>query len=122
MSTLLCWIVGLLFSISIYLLLNRNLVRVLFGIMLIGTSINLLIFTVGRITYNSPPFIYNEDIHSLANALPQSLILTAIVIGFGIVTYALILITKSWQELGTMSSDKMLQADSRFVDEDEDLT
>src|SRR3990167_8074383 len=109
MEILLCWLVGILFTVSVYLLLNKNLVRVLFGIMLIGSSINLLIFTVGRLTYNAPPFIGNRFINSptIANALPQALILTAIVIGFGVMTFSLILITKSWQELGTMDSDCM---------------
>jgi len=95
--------------VSIYLLLNKNLVRILFGIMLIGTSINLLIFTVGRLTYNAPAFIDSKgrEILPLANALPQSLMLTAIVIGFGIVSYTLILIIKTWQEFGTMNSDKL---------------
>ena len=109
MEVLLSWVIGLLFAISVYLLLNKNLVRVLFGIMLIGTSVNLLILTVGRLTYNAPAFIYEKMLPStkLANALPQSLMLTAIVIGFGVATYALILITKTWQDLGTMNSDKM---------------
>lgn len=108
MEILLCWLVGLLFTASVYLLLNKNLIRVLFGIILIGSSINLLIFVVGRTTFNSPAFIAKK-IHSatIANALPQALILTAIVIGFGVVTYALILITRTWQELGTMDSNNM---------------
>lgn len=82
--------------------------------MLIGTSINLLILIVGRLTYNAPAFIYyhNGILQPMANALPQALVLTAIVIGFGIVTYTLILITKTWQELGTMNSDKMYQAET----------
>ena len=113
MEILLCWLVGILFVASAYLLLNRNLVRVLFGIMLIGSSINLLIFTVGRLTYNSPPFISSKFVNSptIANALPQALILTAIVIGFGVMTFALILITRTWQELNTMDSDDMKETE-----------
>ncbi|OGT29955.1 MAG: hypothetical protein A3E87_09470 [Gammaproteobacteria bacterium RIFCSPHIGHO2_12_FULL_35_23] len=109
MEILLCWLVGVLFTVSIYLLLNKNLVRVLFGIMLIGSSINLLIFAIGHLTYNAPAFINNPNSPStqFANALPQALILTAIVIGFGVMTFSLILITKAWQELNTVDEDKM---------------
>lgn len=109
MEVLLSWTIGILMSISVYLLLNKNLIRVLFGIILISTSINLLIFTAGRLTYNAPPFIHQLGTFSenSANALPQALILTSIVIGFGVATYALILITKTWQVLGTMNSDDL---------------
>lgn len=113
METLLCWLVGFLFALSVYLLLNRNLIRVLFGIMLIGGSINLLIFTVGRLTYNAPAFVMDSPSQQkIANALPQALILTAIVIGFGVMTFALILITKAWQELGSMNSDDMTSTEA----------
>ncbi len=108
MEVLLCWLVGLLFTVSVYLLLNKNLIRVLFGIILISSSINLLIFIVGRLTFNAPAFIANKVTYAaIANALPQALILTALVIGFGVATYALILITRTWQELGTMNSNRM---------------
>jgi multicomponent Na+:H+ antiporter subunit C len=121
-EVLLCWLVGLLFAVSIYLLLHQNLVRVLFGIMLIGSSINLLIFTVGRLTQGTPAFLnMHEWVPSqlLANALPQALILTAIVIGFGVVSYSLILIIKTWQELGTMNSDEMhVSEDINYDNED----
>ena len=124
MEVLLCWLVGILFAVSIYLLLHKNLVRVLFGIMMISSSINLLIFTVGRLTQSTPAFLNMRDnIPSkfFADALPQALILTAIVIGFGLVSYSLILITKTWQELGTMDSDEMHFAEDLEYDERDDV-
>lgn len=112
MEVLLCWLVGILFGISVYLLLNRNLIRVLFGIIMISTSINLLIFTVGRLTKNAPAFIKTATISTtVANALPQAMILTAIVIGFGIMALSLILITQTWQALGTMDSDQLQESE-----------
>lgn len=119
MEILLSWTVGILFAISVYLLLNKNLIRVLFGIILIGTSINLMIFTLGRLSHNQPVFLHHMGEKSLttyANALPQALILTAIVIGFGVVSYALVLITRSWQDLGTMDSDKLRE--SEYIETD----
>jgi len=118
MDVLLCWLIGIFFAVSVYLLLNKNLVRVLFGIMLIGTSINLLIITVGRLTFNAPPFVSDKASNTIANALPQALILTAIVIGFGVMTYALILITRAWQETGTMNADRMRAAEKLVYYED----
>lgn len=110
MEFLLCWLVGILFAISTYLLLNRNLVRVLFGITLISTAINLLIFTVGRLSRTQPAFIDSTKaavVDVFANALPQALILTAIVIGFGVFTFSLVLITRTWQQLDTIDIDQM---------------
>jgi len=121
MEVLLCWLVGILFAISVYLLLNKNLIRVLFGIILIGSSINLLIFTVGRLTKNAPAFISPAHLATpVANALPQALILTAIVIGFGIMAFSLILITRTWQALGTMDSDKMRESEPAALPSEED--
>lgn len=116
MESLLCWTLGILFAISIYLLLNRNLVRVLFGIMLISTTINLLVFVVGRLSETEPAFIPENatKVFGISNALPQALILTAIVIGFGVFTFSLILITKTWQELGTMNIDEMSVAEPKL--------
>jgi multicomponent Na+:H+ antiporter subunit C len=89
--------------------------RILFWFMLLGSSINLLIFTVGRVTFDAPAFINPGDIlgKTLANALPQALILTAIVIGFGLMTFALVLITRVWQVIGTMNSDEMNLAEQQ---------
>jgi len=119
MEVLLSWAVGILMAISVYLLLNKNLIRVLFGIILIGTAINLIIFTLGRLTHNSPAFInhlHTKTLALYANALPQALILTALVISFGIVSYVLVLVTRSWQDLGTMDSDKMRE--SEYIETD----
>ncbi|MAZ78103.1 MAG: cation:proton antiporter [Legionellaceae bacterium] len=116
MEVLLCWLVGILVAISIYLMLNRNLIRILFGIMIISTAINLLIFAVGRVTFVVPAFIEEgRDIAPkvFANAVPQALILTAIVIGFGVVTYTLILITKVWQDSDTMNIDEIRLAEPK---------
>lgn len=116
MEVLICWLVGILVAISVYLLLNRNLIRLLFGIMIIGTAINLLIFAVGRVTFAIPAFIKEGQTIApkiFANAVPQALILTAIVIGFGVATYTLILITKVWQDNETMNIDEIRLAEPK---------
>lgn len=121
MEILLCWLAGLLISISVYLLLNKNLVRVLFGVILMSTSINLILFLSGNLTHLIPAFIpegENLPPKLFANPLPQALMLTAIVIGFGVIAYGLVLITQAWQENGSMNSDNF-QENFRNLENDE---
>ena len=114
MEILLCWLVGLLFAVSTWLLLHANMMRILFGILVMSSSINLLIFTAGRLSLSGAAFIPNNQVQlsgQFSNALPQALILTAIVIGFGIFTYTLVLITKAWQDIGTIDVTEMRLAE-----------
>lgn len=102
-----CFVIGTLFTISIYLLLSPNLLRWLLGIALLSSSVNLLILIAGRMVSEVPPFIergYLKPIQQVANPLPQALILTAIVIGFGLLVFALILVRKIWQRTGNVDS------------------
>lgn len=77
---------GILLSISIYLLLENNIMRRVFGLVLLGSTINLIILICGRMDAIQPAFILASSYH-LANPLPQALILTAIVIGFGLLAF-----------------------------------
>ncbi len=69
------------FTVAVYLLLSRHIIRMLLGVALLGNAINLLIFTAGRLTKEIPPIV-SEGAETLeqvsANPLPQALILTAI--------------------------------------------
>ncbi len=92
METVLAITVGLFFSAGIYLMLSQHFVRILLGIAIFGNAVNLLIFTAGRLTRAAPPVIGTEPaLVAPANPLPQALILTAIVISFGM-TAVLVLI------------------------------
>jgi multicomponent Na+:H+ antiporter subunit C len=97
-------LVGILISAGVYLMLSRNLVRFLFGLVLVTNAANLLLFAAGRLTFARPPLVpagLEVPQGLVANALPQALILTAIVIGFGLVAFALILSARTYEELGT---------------------
>ena len=86
MEILLGSLAGLLMAASVWLMLSRNLVKFLLGLVLIGNVANLVIFTAGGLTYGAPPLIAEgatAPAAAVANPLPQALILTAIVIGFG---------------------------------------
>ena len=100
---------------SIYLILDRNLIRFIFGLILVSNAINLLIFTVGRLDSQRPPLIPDHTAAvqgPFANALPQALILTAIVIGFALLSFIFVLFYRAYQELGTVDTELMRVAEA----------
>lgn len=103
-------LVGLIFATSTYMMLSRSVIRLVLGVALLGNAVNLLIFTVGRVTRDIPPII-PENLHGeltgIANPLPQALILTAIVIGFALFSFVLVLTYRAYESLGTDNSDDM---------------
>lgn len=106
--------VGALVAASVYLMLARSVLRFLFGMVLLSNAANLLIFAAGGLTPEAPPLIEygaNAPPDGVANALPQALVLTAIVIGFGLFAFALVLIYRGYQNLGTLDSDEMRLAE-----------
>lgn len=116
MEAALALLIGLVVAVSVYLMLSGHLVRYLFGLVLLSNAANLVIFAAGRLTYGAPPLI-EDGAYALArpaaNALPQALVLTAIVIGFGLLTFALILVYRAYQALGTVEGDAMRVAEPR---------
>jgi multicomponent Na+:H+ antiporter subunit C len=107
-------LVGILMAASVYLMLSRNLVRFVFGLVLISNAANLTIFASGGMTRAAPPLIASAaevPDPGVANALPQALILTAIVISFGLLAFALVLAFRAYQELDTVDVDAMRVAE-----------
>ena len=120
MEPLLAILIGVLFGFSIYLMLRRNLIRVVIGLILLSNAVNLLIFTVGRLDRGNPPLIQpgvSVPTEPVANPLPQALVLTAIVIGFGLFAYALVLVYRTYKELGTVDIDLMRTAEPLYPGE-----
>ena len=114
METVLALTVGLVVAAGTYLMLSGHVIRFLFGLILLSNAANLAIFTAGRLTRETPPLIdegMEAPIGLAANALPQALILTAIVIGFGLLAFALVLVLRGYQVLGTVDSDAMRVAE-----------
>jgi multicomponent Na+:H+ antiporter subunit C len=99
---------------SIFLLTSTNLIRILLGVALLGNAANLTIFTAGRLTREVPPIIpegATQPLAQTANPLPQALILTAIVIAFALFAFILVLVYRSYQELGSENVDRMREAE-----------
>lgn len=122
METVLAFLCGIMAAASIYLMLSGNILRFIFGLVIATNAVNLLIFVAGRLSSHRPPLI--PDTASVppaevANALPQALILTAIVIGFALLTFVFILFYRTYQSLGTVDTEKMRFAEPDGENSDE---
>lgn len=91
-------LIGVLTSCGVYLLLERNMTRMLMGLLLLGNAINLLILTVGGPSGNPPIHSRTSDGRAGdADPLAQGMILTAIVISMGIAAFVLALAYRSYR-------------------------
>ncbi|MCF6468759.1 Na(+)/H(+) antiporter subunit C [Nonomuraea sp. MG754425] len=86
-----------LITCGVTLLLERSLVRVLAGVIVLGNGVNLLIVTSGG-DAGGPPFV---DGTGIADPLPQAMVLTAIVITLGVTAFLLAMVHRSWQLTGS---------------------
>lgn len=110
MELLLAILIGLLYASGIYMMLRRSLVKLLIGLILLGNGANMLIFLLGKITKGAPPVIGDEEkyLSSLyADPIPQALILTAIVISFGLQAFAIILLKRVYMETNSDDLDNL---------------
>lgn len=99
--------VGGLAAVGVYMFLAHDLPRVLIGFVLFGSAVNLSIFASGRLGAALPPFVApgaDALIAGTANPLPQALILTAIVIGFGLTVFALMLVVRANAEFRSVDA------------------
>ncbi|MEU6727126.1 Na(+)/H(+) antiporter subunit C [Nonomuraea wenchangensis] len=86
-----------LIAAGVALLLERSLVRVLAGVIMLGNGVNLLIVTAGG-NAGVPPFV---GAAGKADPLPQAMVLTAIVITLGVTAFVLAMVHRSWQLTGS---------------------
>ena len=114
MEHVLAVLIGIFFTVAIYLILSKSVIRMLLGITILGNAVNLLIFTAGRLTREIPPIVPDHLVQleePFANPLPQALILTAIVIGFALFSFLLVLGYRAYQELDADNTDTMRLAE-----------
>lgn len=113
METLIALVIGAMVAISVYLLLHPDLVRKLIGTVILTNGVLLLIFAVGRMTRAAAPLIPEGEKYppvDMANPLSQALILTAIVIGFGLLAFSLVLVYRLYSSHGTIDADDLIEA------------
>ena len=102
MLTILPLVIGALYAMGLYMMLRRSMVKLIIGLALIGHAANLLIFVAasGRgLVRGGPPIIAPDQMvpsAAIADPVPQALILTAIVIGFGVLAFALVLFHRTY--------------------------
>lgn len=113
MIAILAVVIGGLYAAGLYMMLRRSIVKLVIGLALLSHASNLLIFVAapaGDLVRASPPIIPQglvEPAAAYPDPLPQALILTAIVIGFGVIAFALVLVRKAYQTLGTEDLGRM---------------
>jgi multicomponent Na+:H+ antiporter subunit C len=111
---------GVLFAAGIYMILRRSLVKVLVGILLLSYAANLLLFNSAPLMRGVPPLIdtVNGVPGVYADPVPQALILTAIVISFGVTAFAVALIRQVYLVTGSSDLDTMHVTDIPCDDEE----
>jgi len=99
MEAILSVLVGLMTASSVYLILRGRTFPVVLGISMLGYATNLFLFAGGRLTLNSAPLL-GQGIEQYPDPLPQALILTAIVIGFAMIAFLIVLALRALRDLG----------------------
>ncbi len=104
---------GIMVAVAAYLLMSRNVLRVVLGLLVLGNATNLSIFLAGRMGSRTPPLVAAGETALVggANPLPQALILTAIVISFSLVAFTTVLFESAHRRLGTVDTDAMRDAE-----------
>ncbi|MEU8068546.1 MULTISPECIES: Na(+)/H(+) antiporter subunit C [unclassified Micromonospora] len=90
--------VGVLVAAGVMLLLERSLTRILLGIIMLGNGVNLLILLGGR--SGAAPLVGSTSRGEMSDALPQAMVLTAVVITFGLTAFLLAVAYRSWYTSG----------------------
>lgn len=111
MDAFLAGLVGLLFAAALYQMLSGHFLRFLLGLVLISNAATLTVFVSGRLTIGAAPLIpvgENSPLAEVANALPQALVLTAIVIGLGLFAFSLFLAIRTFRRLGHLNANAVL--------------
>jgi multicomponent Na+:H+ antiporter subunit C len=106
MELLLAIVAGALYSCGLYLMLRRRLAQLIIGLSLLSNGSNILILSAAGVTRAKPPLISaGMTADQFADPVPQSLILTAIVIGFGVLAFSLVLAHRVNESAGSDDID-----------------
>jgi multicomponent Na+:H+ antiporter subunit C len=101
---------GVLYGTGFYLMMRRRLAQLIIGLGLLSNGTNLLIFTAGGLKRARAPLV-SEGAQALtqpfADPVPQALVLTAIVIGFGVLAFSLVLAHRVHTSTGTDDIDEI---------------
>ncbi len=90
--------IGILVAAGVYLVLRRRTFPVILGLAFLSYGVNLFLFASGRLVRNQPPLL--NQVTSYADPLPHALVLTAIVISFGMTAVIVMLALAAWASGG----------------------
>lgn len=119
MNLLLAATIGLTVAAGIYLALSRDLFRCIVGLAVLGSAVNLIVFVSGRLGSMQPPIVAagaRRLADAATNPLPQALVLTAIVIGFALLCFSLVLGARLRQQFGGDDTDRLRSAEPPATD------
>ncbi|KUO63149.1 MAG: NADH-ubiquinone oxidoreductase subunit 4L [Alphaproteobacteria bacterium BRH_c36] len=111
MEGLIASAIGILTASGIYLMLQRRMLAVIVGLSILSYAVNLFLFAMGRLAIDKPP-VLQPGVTDYSDPLPQALVLTAIVIAFGMTALIVVLGLRAYLETG---SDTVDVADSQMV-------
>jgi len=94
MSFSLVVLIGVLFSVGTYLIMQRSLTRIALGVGILANGVNVLILATSA-RQGTPPFVGDKE-GPFTDPLPQALVLTAIVIGFALTAFLVAMAWRSW--------------------------
>lgn len=111
--------IGVLVACGIYLMLQPSFVRILFGFLLFSNAANLFILAMSGDPAGRRSPLVVEQAKDMVDPLPQALILTAIVIGFGVSMYLIVLLYRLFLDHKTTHAGEMFDParDARKVEE-----
>lgn len=115
MEAIMAVAIGLLFAAAFYMMLRRSIVKLVMGLIILSNAANLVIFTVAGMTRGGPAFLDEASkvaSDTVADPLPQALVLTAIVIAFGVLAFSVVLIHRAYEVVGTDDLDQMKDTDT----------
>ena len=104
-AVVLAVVLGALFAAGTFLVLRRDLVRVVLGVLVLSQATNVYLITTGGIGGVAP--ILGVGPEPVADPLVQALVLTAVVIGFATTALLLVLVYRTYQEHGHVDLDEI---------------
>lgn len=99
-------VIGVLFMAGTYMILSRSLLRIILGTSLLTHGLHLLIMTMAGLKTGQAP-VLSDDASAYTDPLPQALILTSIVISFGVTSFFLVLAYRSYKQLNTDDMEQL---------------
>lgn len=106
METIISIAIGILFASGVYLILTRSLLRIILGTSLLTHGVHLLLLAMSRLKTGAAPLLGQQS-GAYVDPLPQALILTSIVISFGVTSFFFVLAYRAYQKLGTDDMEQL---------------